>query len=77
MLKELASSMELGEVELVSRMSSSSAKHEISDFAASREVDLIVMSSHARRGVFSLLGSTAAGVVHAAPCDVMVIRARE
>ena len=41
-------------------------------------VDLIVMATHARRGVPRvLLGSVADAVVRAAPCPVLMLRARE
>lgn len=40
--------------------------------------DLIVVGSHARRGLARVvLGSTANGVLHGAGCDVLVIRMRE
>ena len=76
LLQQLADSLSLQGAELVSRLSDASAKHEITRYATEQEIDLIVMSSHARHGIFTLLGSTAAGVVHTAPCDVMVVRAR-
>ena len=41
-----------------------------SDIAA----DLIVIGSHGRHGLALLLGSTANGVLHGAPCDVLAIR---
>ena len=36
--------------------------------------DLIVLGSHGRHGVKLLLGSTANGVLHHAPCDVLAVR---
>ncbi len=35
--------------------------------------DLIVMGSHGKKG-FQLLGSTANGVLHGAPCNVLTVR---
>ena len=49
-------------------------KHVIVKIAADRGVDLIVIGSHGRHGIGRLLGSTADGVLHAAPCDVLAIR---
>lgn len=37
-------------------------------------VDLIVLGSHGRHGLALLLGSTANGVLHYAPCDVLAVR---
>lgn len=36
--------------------------------------DLIVIGSHGRHGLALLLGSTANGVLHGAPCDVLAVR---
>ncbi len=49
-------------------------KHTLLDFAREQDVDLIVLGSHGRRGVERLLGSVAAGIVNAAPCDVLTVR---
>lgn len=49
-------------------------KHGITRIAAEREVDLILVGSHGRRGLQLLLGSTANGVLHLAGCDVLAIR---
>lgn len=47
---------------------------EIATTAAELAVDLIVVGSHARFGLALLLGSTADGVLHHAPCDVLAVR---
>ena len=39
--------------------------------------DLIVVGSHGRHGLESLLGSTASGVLHGAECDVLVVRTHD
>jgi len=75
MLEKLAAELQLGEAGREVRLTDHSAKHEITAYAEETSADLIVMSSHAHHGIFTLLGSTAAGVVHTAPCDVMVVRA--
>jgi len=42
------------------------------------KADLIVIGSHGRHGLPSvLLGSTANGVLHGAPCDVLTVRIGE
>jgi len=48
---------------------------EIRNHAENLGADLIVIGSHGRHGVSGLLlGSTANGVVHGAPCDVLTVR---
>jgi len=50
---------------------------EIVATAEDQQVDLIVMGSHGRHGLALLLGSTANGVLHHAPCDVLAVRLKE
>ena len=47
---------------------------EIHALASSIDADLIVVGSHGRHGLALLLGSTANGVLHGAPCDVLAVR---
>jgi universal stress protein A len=48
---------------------------EIRSHAESVGADTIVIGSHGRHGISGLLlGSTANGVVHGAPCDVLTVR---
>lgn len=47
---------------------------EIHRVAQDLEIDLILVGSHGRRGIQLLLGSTANGVLHGAPCDVLAVR---
>lgn len=48
--------------------------HEIREMAAELAVDLIVLGTHGRHGLGLLLGSTATGVLHGCPCDVLTVR---
>ncbi|MEL0638406.1 MULTISPECIES: universal stress protein [Marinomonas] len=50
---------------------------EIHRIAEERQVDLIVVGSHGRHGLALLLGSTANGVLHGAPCDVLAVRVQK
>jgi universal stress protein A len=56
--------------------STRSARHGIICFAAEHSIDLIVIATHGRHGIANILGSTAYGVMHRAPCDVLAVRAR-
>ncbi|TPE55683.1 universal stress protein [Maribrevibacterium harenarium] len=47
---------------------------EIHRIAEDKAADLIVVGSHGRHGLALLLGSTANGVLHGAPCDVLAVR---
>ncbi|XOV89403.1 MAG: universal stress protein [Pseudomonadota bacterium] len=47
---------------------------EIHALASQIGADLIVVGSHGRQGLALLLGSTANGVLHGAPCDVLAVR---
>ncbi len=45
----------------------------VAKYAKEQSADLIVMGSHSRHGIKHLLGSTADGVLHQAPCDVLAL----
>jgi universal stress protein A len=51
-------------------------KQEIARIAEQQNVDLIVVGSHGRYGLALLLGATADGVLHHAPCDMLAVRLR-
>lgn len=55
-------------------VSSGTPKHAIVHYAKEAGIDLIVLGSHGRHGITLLLGSTADGVLHRAPCDVLAVR---
>ncbi|MFK7912441.1 MAG: universal stress protein [Pseudomonadales bacterium] len=46
----------------------------IREQAATANADLIVVGTHGRHGLGRLLGSTANGVLHGTPCDVLAVR---
>lgn len=48
--------------------------HCIVDYAKEGQYDLIIIGSHGKHGVNRILGSTANGVLHRAPCDVLTVR---
>lgn len=49
-------------------------EREIHRFAMEHEMDVIVVGSHGRHGLALLFGSTANGVLHGAPCDIVAVR---
>lgn len=49
----------------------------IIELAERETADLLVLGSHGRHGLGLLLGSTASGVLHRAPCDVLTVRIAE
>jgi len=50
-----------------------SARKEITRFAHEQDVDLIIIGAHERHGIAFFHGATTDGVVHKAPCDVLVV----
>ena len=49
---------------------------EIRQLADKIGADLIVLGTHGRHGLGLMLGSTANGVLHGAPCDVLAVKVR-
>ena len=49
-------------------------KLEIPRIAEESSCDLIILGSHGTHGLALLMGSTATGVLHHAPCDVLAVR---
>ena len=52
------------------------AKFVITEFAQENDVDLIVIGSHSRHGLFHFLGSTARAVLNKAHCDVLAVKVK-
>ena len=49
-------------------------EREIHRFAIDNDMDVIVVGSHGIHGLALLFGSTANGVLHGAPCDIIAVR---
>lgn len=75
LLAEVAKRLDFEHVDRKVRFSMQSAQHEILRYAGKHEPDLIVIASHGRHGVSTILGSTTYGVTHNSPCDVLSVRA--
>jgi universal stress protein A len=67
---------ELGLSSASSRVESGNVKAEIVRAAREWGADLIILGSRERHGLSILVNFTADAVLHAAPCDVLAIRAR-
>lgn len=49
-------------------------QHELSQYIAAEDVDLVVVGSHLRSGLSALFGGKEDSIFHRAPCDVLAIR---
>ena len=67
---------ELGLGGALCRVESGNVKAEIVRVARERQADLIVLGSRERHGLSILVNLTEDTVLHAAPCDVLAMRAR-
>jgi universal stress protein A len=74
-LAKLAKELGVDEVEQAVVFSTHSAKHAIVPFAGENNIDLIVIASHGHHGITALPGSTATGLAHSSPCDILLVRA--
>jgi universal stress protein A len=72
-LTKLATDLGLGGAPC--RVESGNVKAEIVRVARERQVDLIILGSRERHGLSILLNRTEDSVLHAAPCDVLAMRA--
>jgi universal stress protein A len=71
-----ALAVELGLAGAPCRVESGNVKAEIVRVARERHADLIVLGSRERHGLSILVNFTEDTVLHAAPCDVLAMRAR-
>lgn len=55
-------------------LESTSVKTDVINTAKKIKADLIIVGSHGKSGLDVLLGSRANAILHAAPCDVLVVR---
>jgi len=65
------------DVAIKTRVEVGAPKVEILRIAEEEQADLVVVGSHGRHGLELLLGSTANGVLHKAPCDLLAVRIQE
>jgi len=72
-MQELVDSIGYDEIQAEFRITSKSARHEILRYAEVHNIDLIVVAPHGL-GIIGTLGSTAAGVLNHASCDVLAVR---
>lgn len=73
-LEKLAAQLKLDKVNL--EVSIGSPKLEICQYARDHGCDLVILGSHGRHGLKLLLGSTANGVLHDMPCDVLAVKVK-
>lgn len=67
-----------GALEVQTKCIAGNPPEQIAEFARAGHFDLIVMSTHGRRGIqHALLGSVAERVVRTAPCAVLTVRSPE
>jgi universal stress protein A len=52
-------------------------EREIHRVAQQVKADLVVVGTHGRHGLALLLGSTANGVLHGTPCDVLAVKVKD
>jgi universal stress protein A len=76
-LADLATHLGLDAVKQEVVFSTHSARYEILRYLDRHDTDLVVVASHGRHGITSILGSTTYGLTHKSPCDVVAVRARE
>ncbi len=72
-LEALAQRTGLTTADIAVEVTANSAKKEIIRFAREKEIDLIMIGVHERHGIAFLHGVTTDGVVHKAPCDVLLV----
>lgn len=76
-LADLAKHLRFDEARQEVRFCTQSAQQEILRYVKEDKTDLVVIASHGRHGITTILGSTTYGLTHKSPCDVMAVRAQE
>jgi nucleotide-binding universal stress UspA family protein len=77
-LQELSINLKFQHIAVKTVVAVGQAADRIVDYAQAHDIDLIVMSTHGRTGVQRwLMGSVASKVMAAAPCPVLLVRARQ
>jgi universal stress protein A len=72
-LEALADRSGLSAAGITVAVTADSARKEIVRFAQEQGVDLIIIGAHERHGMAFFHGATTDGVVHKAPCDVLLV----
>ncbi len=72
-LEALAARTGLSAAEIAVAVTADAARKEITRFAQEQGIDLIVIGAHERHGISFFHGATVDGVVHKAPCDVLLV----
>ena len=74
-LKKIAHSEQIADLHVETAVGHGRASSAIIEYAESHNIDLIIISTHGRRGLEHLIfGSTAERVVREAPCPVLTVR---
>jgi universal stress protein A len=73
-LRELAVAARAADSRIEVVVSPSRASRAIAEAATGNGSDLVVAGSHGHQGLGRILGSTADGICHLSPCDVLVVR---
>ena len=74
-LAHLAGRLGCEQVRQEVRFCMQSARYEILRYVEEHGTDLVVIGSHGRHGITSILGSTTYGMTDTSPCDVLAVRA--
>lgn len=74
LLKSKVSSLGLGIPDKAITVKVGKPYEQIYLFAEKKNVDLIILGTHSKKGINALIGSTANGVANYAKCDVLLVR---
>lgn len=72
--ERLSQLKELTDLTVQTHLIAGSPRREILEKSTELEADLLIVGSHGKHGVELILGSTANGVLHGSPCDVLTVR---